>query len=154
MTDPLDDLFAPDKAEAAVVKKRGKKGLTLEDMKRIEEEAKVEFEAEEKAKLEKEFKAKIKADLKKKSPAFVHAKDLEPEEGVALVEVYVDLGPSAEFISLDGVRYYHGHTYSVTSAVASTITDTAYRTRMHELEIRGADTNAFYGRRPQNAYVN
>src|SRR4029077_9778703 len=54
-----------------------------------------------------------------------------------LVMLTIDAAPYVPFIMLDGVQFYHGYTYEVTVAQATTINEIMQRTWQHQDTIDG-----------------
>ena len=95
----------------------------------LEEEARLELLAEQTILAEKQFKDKAKKRLKAEMQAAAGVKEEE------LVPITIDLAPHAQRILIDGVAYYHGHTYNFAPASVPTINEIMWRTWVHEEEI-------------------
>jgi len=104
-------------------------------------ELQLEAEAEVLAKA----KATAKEQLKKKLVL-----EAERERGVKepLVDVYVDLPPYADRITLDNHSYMQGQTYTVRQSVAQVIGEICQKTWAHQSVVDGKSEN-FYRRARQ-----
>lgn len=68
-------------------------------------------------------------------------------------DVTIDLAPYAPFVSLDGIMYFHGLSYSVPYNVARTIDDISARTWEHQNEIDGRRRRGDLNRRPMQTVI-
>ena len=68
-------------------------------------------------------------------------------------DVTIDLAQYAPYISLDGIMYFHGLTYTVSYNVARTIDDISARTWEHQNEINGHRRRGDINRRPQQKVI-
>lgn len=97
--------------------------------------------------------AKMRAEGKlKRKPKTVKVKDIhvpsptsveEPED---LVQITMNLAPSAEAITINGQAYWHGKTYKVPLALARDLNAAMGNTWKHEAQIHGESENQY--RRP------
>lgn len=118
--------------------------LTEEDKVQIREKAKKHVAEKRRDKAESEYLARaIKEEEREHTPAD------------QLVDITVELAPfvasarfNAAFLSLDGVRFFHGVTYSVSRKVADTMQDIMARGWEHEREIHGERRAADVNRHP------
>ncbi len=51
--------------------------------------------------------------------------------------VHVDLGSSTDHMTINGIEYYHGHTYNVPDHLLASFNEIMWNTRMHEEVVRG-----------------
>lgn len=115
----------------------------------LEAEAKAEVTKELKAEKKKEYKESKKKELKRKA-LFSEGKD---ERGADTVTVTLNLAASHPNICVDGRKYYHGRTYTVSKALAAVFADQQYRGWLHEDEIGGKSMNEFFGRQKNRMSV-
>jgi len=117
--------------------------LTEEEMLQLEEEAKLEAAAEIRAQKKKAFKeAAIKKH--KTTALFSAGKD---DKGADLETITLNLSPAQPYISLDGVLYYNGKTYTKSVGVIQTLKDIAGRGWKEEDIRLGENSNVYNGRR-------
>jgi hypothetical protein len=116
--------------------------LSAEDKAQILEKAREHVAKQRKEKAEEAFLAKaIREEERSYNPVDKYE------------DVLIDLAPFAPYISLDGVMYFHGLTYSVTYGVARTIDDISGRTWEHQNEIDGHRRKGDLNRRPLNRRI-
>lgn len=106
-----------------------KRALYAEAIKAVEEELK----DKESERLLAEYKKHVRQ-------ALVPEEKLEP--------VLIDLAGHSAKIVIDGVQYFHGVTYRLSGAQATTVREVIYRTWKHEAEIGGANSNMY--RKPRH----
>lgn len=105
-------------------------GLTAEE--------RAEIEAEAQALVDKESKERAKANYKTKALAEARrVSNIDPNEKEMVV--HLDLPGHAEYIMVNGVRYYHGGTYKVPQGLGSFLMEKQQRCWRHEDEIGGAN---------------
>ena len=124
--------------------------LTDEEKLLIAAEAAAEVAQDLKAEKIKEYKAAEKQKLKKQT-LFQYGKD---EEGEDTEYVLVMLASHMPCIMLDGKKYYSGRGYRLGVKTAAVIKEQMFRGDLHEHEISGKNTKAFYGHRPQGVVLN
>ncbi len=123
--------------------------LTESEKLALEKEARTEVAKEAKEKKKQAFKDAAK-DRMKAQALFRDGKD---HTGADVETITLDLAPAQHFICLDGTKYYHGRTYSLSQNVMAVVKDIAYRGWKEESARLGEDTNAFYGRQKKNSMV-
>lgn len=62
------------------------------------------------------------------------------------VDIMIDLAEFCDRITVNGVSYFHGHTYSVPRHVANSLRETMQRTHRHQMEIDGKGLEEAYRR--------
>lgn len=140
------DLDIEDVAEKSLEEEVHATFLSDKEKEKIRLEVIKEIEIETKQKVAADYKAKLMSDAKRKALL----KDALPgQDADGLVPVFVDLPKVSEAIRLDGISYYHGHTYNVTPQVRDVINEAMFRGRAHEDEINGR-TNSNEYRKPTN----
>ena len=120
--------------------------LTLEEMQEIEAQAREEVNKELKARLKADFLAKTKSDLKKKALF----KDGVDSKADVIERIRIDLPKFSNRITLDGVIYLHGQTYSFSQPQAAVVKEIINRQWLHHAEINGLDMNEYLGLKPKN----
>jgi len=72
------------------------------------------------------------------------SKVAKPEAAAAPVEkehtwhrIEIDLGPSADHISINGQPFFQGHTYTVRDDLVPVLMEIMYNTKMHEAVVKG-----------------
>lgn len=124
--------------------------LTEKELEELELEAALEVEAELKAEAREEAKASIKAKLKKE--ASVKEASKTPGKGTRMV--MISLGKHSDRIVINGRTFMAGRSYPLTLDEERTIKDVAFRTHLHQAEIRGKNfLKDFYGARPTNVTI-
>lgn len=123
--------------------------LTEGEKLKIEAEARAEVTKEMKAAKVKEFKEAAKRRLKMQA-LFSDGKD---EHGEGTESITLNLSPVQPHVCLDGKRYYHGRTYTVSRGVMQVLKDQMFRGWKEESARLGEDMNAFYGRQKMNAAI-
>ena len=120
--------------------------LTLEEMQEIEAQAHAEVNKELKARLKADFLAKTKAELKKRA-LFKTGTDSNAD---VIERVHIDLPKFSNRITLDGVIYLHGQTYSFSQPQAAVVKEVINRQWLHHAEINGLDMNDYFGLKQKN----
>ncbi len=122
--------------------------LSKKELEDLELQAMEEVEEEEKEELKAEVLEKAKAKLKAKSKE-------APKEGKPGTRmVQINLGKHSDRITIDGRTFMQGRSYPLTLEQEQSIKDTAFRTHLHQAEIRGKNfLRDFYGARPTNAVI-
>ena len=114
--------------------------LELQAMQEVEDEEKEEAKA---AALEK-AKAKLKAKGKEASK--------EAKDGTRMVRI--NLAKHCDRITVDGRTFMNGRSYPLTLDEERSIVDTAFRSHLHQAELRGKNfLRDFYGARPTNQTI-
>lgn len=122
--------------------------LSKKELEEIELQAMEEAEAEAKEEAKetalKAAKAKIKAAAKEANK--------KPGEGTRMV--MINLGKHSDRIVIDGRMFMNGRSYALTLSQEQSIKDMAFRTHLHQAELRGKNfLKDFYGRVPSGASV-
>lgn len=117
--------------------------LSTEELDEIELQAGLEVEEELKAEAKevalKAAKAKIKAS----------AKEANKVAGKGTRMVMINLGKHSDRITIDGRTFIQGRSYALTPEQEESIKDMAFRTHLHQAELRGKNfLRDFYGARP------
>lgn len=116
----------------------------------IHAQAELELEAEVREELKAEALAQAKASIKAKKLAREGSR--KGKAGTRMVQI--NLGKHSDRIVIDGRTYLQGRSYPLTSAQEETIRDMAFRTHLHQAELRGKNfLRDFYGARPVNATI-
>lgn len=63
-----------------------------------------------------------------------------------LVSMFIDLAEFCDRITVNGVQYFHGQTYTVPRHVADSLRETMQRTHRHQMEIDGKSLEESYRR--------
>lgn len=107
--------------------------LDAEDVAEVYAEAEKALRAEQRKTARADLLKKAKAELQRE------AKEAELRAGPKgdMVNVYIDLAPFAEYISLDGRRFYHGKTELVKRDQANVIMEQCQRSWQHQEGISG-----------------
>ena len=105
-------------------------GLTAEERVEIEDEARALVEAENKKKAKENYKVKAIAEARRVA-------NLDPT--AEKVVVNLNLPGHAEYIMINGQRYYHGGTYNVERGTAQFLMEKQQACWRHEDEIGGAN---------------
>lgn len=122
--------------------------LTKKEIEDLELQAMQEVEDEEKEELKAQTLAKAKAKLKAKG------KEAGKVGGKDTRMVTINLGKHADRIVIDGRTFLNGRSYPLTKEQEETIRDMAFRTHLHQAELRGKNyLKDFYGARPVNATI-
>jgi uncharacterized Zn finger protein len=100
--------------------------LTESEVKRLETLVQAEVEKEQKDDLRKKYKERFRRQMRQRTGA---------EEGVE--EIYIDLAKHSDGIVIDGVKYQHGHTYTVKSSLATEMRWIMQSTYWHQAEVDG-----------------
>ena len=113
--------------------------------------------AEMKLRLDQEAMSMVDDELKASARlAYIEAKAEElrrkhsPQD--ELVHVRIDCAAFVPFIMLDGVQFFHGHTYEVPTKQAAVIYEQMARSWMHQDEIDGRGRSEAY-RQPVNLVI-
>lgn len=120
--------------------------LSEEDLAAIERKAKKQVADERKKALEAQALAAALEKIRGKA-GFITG---DPEKD-RLVSITIDVGQSADGITINGRKYFHGQTFEVPLHVAETLREICYRTQMHEEEISGKSRSGF---KPRNIALN
>lgn len=122
--------------------------LTSKEIEDLELQAMQEVEEEEKEELREQALASAKAKLKAK------AKEA-PKEGKAGTRmVMINLGKHSDRVTIDGRTFLHGRSYPLTEGQEASIKDMAFRTHLHQAELKGGKwMSDFYGRQRANATI-
>lgn len=122
--------------------------LTKKELEDLELQAMQEVEDEEKEELKEQALKKAKVKLKAKGKEA--SSNLAP--GTRMVAV--NLGKHSDRIIIDGRTFLHGRSYALTQEQEETIRDMAFRTHVHQAELKGGKwMSEFYGRRQANATI-
>jgi hypothetical protein len=122
--------------------------LTKEELDDLELQAMQEVEEEEKEELKAEALEKAKAKLKAKG------KEASKEGKAGTRMVQINLGKHSDRIVIDGRTFMQGRAYPLTLEQEQTIRDMAFRTHLHQAELRGKNfLRDFYGARPTNQVI-
>lgn len=116
--------------------------LSEADLKRIEAKAKAQVTAERKKALEARALTSALEKIRGKAGMVTG----NPEED-RLVTMTIDVGASADSITINGHKRFHGQTVEVPLHVARSLMEIMYRTQMHEEEIGGKVRALFKPRR-------
>ena len=114
------------------LRKEAVEALTEGQVKSIETLAQQEVEKEQKDALRKKYKDHFKKVMRQQTGV---------EEGVE--EIYIDLAKHSDGITIDGIKYQHGHTYQVKSSLAADMRWIMRMTYEHQSEIDGK-TKSYY----------
>lgn len=121
--------------------------LSDEDMQRIRAKAKAQVAAERRKALETQALAAELEKLRGKAGMVTG----DPEED-RLVHVTIDLGASADSITVNGVKYFQGRGYDLPVHMVRSMLEIMYRTQEHEHDISGKAKSDFY-RKPHREVV-
>ncbi len=69
----------------------------------------------------------------------LHVKPAEPE-APKYAEIKIDLGQSTDKMTINGVTYFHGHTYRVKPDMVPSMLEIMHNTRAHEAVVSGNGT--------------
>ena len=116
--------------------------LTAEDRVQIKARAREEVK---KRRRDAREKFELEKAIREEERSYNHLEQLE--------DVTIDLAQYAPFISIDGVMYFHGLTYTVPYSVARTMADISARTWEHQNEIDGRRRRGDINRRPLNTTI-
>jgi hypothetical protein len=116
-------------------------GLTPEEIVEIEREARNLVDKENKQRAKDAYKAKALAEARRLA-------NIDPNEEVMWVRL--DLPGHAEYIMINGVRYYHGGLYKVQRSLGSFLLEKQQSCWRHENEIGGANREL---RNPRNLQI-
>lgn len=122
--------------------------LTKKELEDIELQAMQEVEDEE--------KESLKEQALKKAKAKIAAKGKEADKGLKAGTrmVQINLGKHSDRIVIDGRTFLNGRSYPLTQEQEETIKDMAFRTHLHQAELRGKNfLRDFYGARPTNSTI-
>jgi hypothetical protein len=124
--------------------------LSKKELEDIQAQAELEAEEEAKAELKAEALEAAKAAIKKKNAA----KEAPRSGGKATTMVMINLGKHSDRITIDGRTFLNGRAYPLTRDQEATIKDMAFRTHLHQAELRGKNfLKDFYGARPTNMTI-
>jgi hypothetical protein len=124
--------------------------LTEKELEEIEAQAELEAEEEIKKGMKAEALEAAKARAKKKLANKEAPK--AAKRGTRMVRI--NLGKHSDRITIDGRTFMNGREYPLTVEQEQTIRDMAFRTHLHQAELRGKNfLKDFYGRQPANAVV-
>lgn len=70
-------------------------------------------------------------------PAGINPPAAPTKPAPKMVSVTMDLGLSAAKITINGVEYHHGHTYTMREDSLPTLNEIMYNTKMHERVVKG-----------------
>lgn len=106
--------------------------LSQEELAEIERKARAQIAKERKDALKKQALDRALEAIRGKAGLVTG----DPEKD-RLVDITIDVGKSADGVTINGKKYFLGRTYTVPKHVAETIREVCYRTQMHEEEISG-----------------
>lgn len=125
--------------------------LTKKELEDIEAQAQLEAEQEEKDEAKAEALAEAKENIKRKKAKAKEASKT-PKKGTR--NVLINLAKHSDRLVVDGKTYMHGTSYPLTHAEEASIKDMAFRTHLHQAEIKGGKfLSDFYGKRSANATI-
>ena len=125
--------------------------LTKKEIEELKLQAELEVEEELKAEAKAELLKEEKERIKKEKTAAKEAVKT-PKKGTRMV--LINLGKHTDRILVDGRIYLHGREYPLTPAQEASILDMAFRTHLHQAELKGKGfLKDFYGKRQANASI-
>ena len=112
--------------------------LTETEVKTLETKVRQEVEKEQRDDLRKKYREHFRRKMRQQTPG----------SGDELEEVTIDVAKHADGITIDGVKYLHGNTYSVKTGLAQEMRYIMQCTTDHQAEIDGKP-RTYYRHRPQ-----
>lgn len=116
--------------------------LSKDEIEALEAEVKAELLEKKKEAASEAMREKIRRDLAYKE-GLVTGNAVKDE----IVNILIDLAPFAPAITLNGMHYFHGSSYTVPRHIADTLAEQAYRTWKHQNEIDGKSITDFQGQK-------
>jgi hypothetical protein len=124
--------------------------LTEKELADIQAQAELEIEEELKEEARAEALETAKATAKRKTLA----KEAPRNGGAGTRMVRISLGKHTDRLVINGRTFMHGRDYPLTLDEERTIRDIAFRTHLHQAEIKGKGfLRDFYGKQSSNASV-